>query len=55
LLDLSMHDICADAAATYPTGPRDVVAVAPTARRPEAPAAPLGRDTAAVLAELLGS
>lgn len=55
VLDVSMHDICADAAATHATGPRDVVAVAPTARRPEAPAAPLGRDTAAVLAEILGS
>jgi crotonobetainyl-CoA:carnitine CoA-transferase CaiB-like acyl-CoA transferase len=51
LLDVSMHDLCAAAATTPATGRRDVIARAPQARRTQKPAAPLGRDTAAVLAE----
>lgn len=52
VLDVSMLDVCRDASATRPDGRVDVVAAAPTARRPPGTAPPLGRDTAAVLAEL---
>jgi hypothetical protein len=53
VLDVSMHDVCADAAAIAPTGPGNVVAAEPIAREPFGKAAPLGRDTAAALAELI--
>jgi len=51
ILDVSMRNICMDAAETVPSGPQHVVAAAPTARKPLGTAAPLGRDTSAVLAE----
>jgi hypothetical protein len=55
LIDVSMHDICATAARTPPTGPRHVDPAPPTPRAPSGTARPPGADTDRVLAELLGN
>jgi CoA transferase family III len=55
LIDVSMHDICAAAARTPPTGPRHVDPAPPTPRTASGPARPPGADTDRILAELLGA
>jgi hypothetical protein len=55
LIDVSMHDLCAAAARTPPTGPRHVDPAPPTPRAPSGAARPPGADTDQVLAELLGN